>query len=391
MKIYLLPFVIFAVLGSCSKSEKTQKTTMMKISWDTLASIPAAQGEEIQYGLAGAVAGTCNHKIIIAGGSNFKNQLPWQGGKKQYYDDIFILTQNTGDETNWEVPALKLPKKMAYSACLSANDAVYSFGGEDTDQVLNMAFKICFDKNRIKTEPLPEMPFAVSNAGAAIIGSTIYLAGGNDAAGATSHFQSLDLANPEKGWTLLLDLPEAESHAVVVSQWDGFENCIFVVGGRNKTGIKSTFLSSIQKYSPSQKRWSNAGKLQLEGQAEFGISAGTGIALGKYIFLFGGDKGEIFNRTETFNHAIEMETDSLKKQKIIAGKIESLTNHPGFNKEVLCFNPATGILKITGEIPGLSQVTTNAFLWNNKVVIPGGEIRPGIRTPLIRTALISLE
>jgi N-acetylneuraminate epimerase len=30
-----------------------------------------------------------------------------------------------------------------------------------------------------------------------------------------------------------------------------------------------------------------------------------------------------------------------------------------------------------------SLVTTNAVLWNNDIVIPGGEARPGVRSPQV--------
>ena len=34
-----------------------------------------------------------------------------------------------------------------------------------------------------------------------------------------------------------------------------------------------------------------------------------------------------------------------------------------------------------GELPFLAHVTTTATLWNDKIVLSNGEIKPGIRTP----------
>lgn len=374
---------------SCTQNHKTES---MKLSWNILSEMPPAAGDTIQFGLAGVLAGAINEKIIVAGGSNFADKLPWMGGTKLYYNDIFILNTDKSDSVKWELPELKLPFKMAYSANISTNDAIYCLGGEDAVHPLNLALKIYFENNQLQIKELPRLKFAVSNAGAAIIGSKIFVAGGNDSVGATKHFQLLDLSNIESGWTVLPNLPEAESHAVVVSQSDGKEDCIYILGGRNKNGITSTFLSSILKYSPSENSWSKVGILQLKGKEEFGLSAGTGIAFkNQYILLFGGDKGIIFNQTEKYNNAIEKETDTLKRKKLISEKIESLTNHPGFSKEVLCFNTNTGKLEHLSEIPGFSQVTTSAFMWQGKVIIPCGEIRPGVRTPLINEASITLK
>ncbi len=391
MKIYSSILIVITLLSACVGINKENNTTM-KINWNTLSEMPPARGETTQYGMAGALSGSIDGKIIIAGGSNFADKKPWLGGEKLYFDDIFVLTVDENKSMNWEQPELKLPAKMAYSACVSAKDAIYCLGGEDATQPLNSALKIYFENNQLQIKELPELAFAVSNAGAAIIGKKLYLAGGNDSVGATKHFQMFDLSKPENGWTVLPDLLVAESHAVVVSQSDGNEDCIYVLGGRNKTDETSTFLSTIQKYSPKEKRWTEAGVLQLEGNEKFGFSAGTGLAFGEHqILLFGGDKGVIFNRTECFNNAIAVETDSTKRKKIIAEKIESLTNHPGFNTEIYSFDTQTGKLMQVGEIPGLSQVTTTAFWWNGKVIIPGGEIRPGVRTPLVSEVEILVE
>jgi len=391
MKKYFSILFAIVLLSACNKINK-ENNIKMKINWNTLSEMPPATGETIQYGLAGVLAGVLDGKIIIAGGSNFADKLPWLGGIKLYYNDIFILNSDEDNSVQWEQPELKLPFKMAYSASVSFKNAIYCLGGEDATQPLQLALKIYFENNRLQIEELPELAFAVSNAGAAIIDSKIFVAGGNDSVGATNHFQMLDLSNPENGWTVLPDLPVAQSHAVVASQSDGKEDCIYVLGGRNKTGETSTFLNTIQKYSPGDNKWSEAGVMQLEGNEKFGLSAGTGIAFGRHqILLFGGDKGAIFNRTERFNNSMAAETDSIKREAIIAEKIESLTNHPGFNTEIYSFDTQTGNLMQVGKIPGFSQVTTCAFLWNGNIIIPGGEIRPGVRTSLINKASITLE
>jgi N-acetylneuraminate epimerase len=364
----------------------------MKINWETLSEIPPATGDSVQYGLAGALAGSLGDKIVVAGGSNFASKKPWLGGTKLNYNDIFVFTIDENKCMRWEQPELKLPLKMAYSACVSTKHALYCLGGEDDTQPLKLALRIYFENNQLQIQRLPELAFAVSNAGAAIIGTKLYLAGGNDSVGATNHFQMLDLSDLENGWTVLPELLMKESHAMVAGQSDGNENCIYVLGGRNRTGETSTFISLIQKYSPKENRWTEASALRLEGNEKFGLSAGTVVAFGDHqILLFGGDKGIIYNRTERFNNAIAAEKDSVKREEIIAEKIASLNNHPGFNTEIYCFDTQTGKLLQIGEIPGFSQVTTTAFWWNGKVIIPGGEIRPGVRTPLVSGVEITTE
>jgi hypothetical protein len=48
------------------------------------------------------------------------------------------------------------------------------------------------------------------------------------------------------------------------------------------------------------------------------------------------------------------------------------------------FDTETGKSFRAGEIPGPAQVTTTAVVTPWGIVIPSGEIKPGIRTPEVR-------
>lgn len=356
---------------------------MKQIKWDTLAVIPPASGDTIQYGLAGPVAGACQDYLLVGGGSNFEDAMPWNGGTKRYHDRIYRLSRKDG-QLSWTQPGWKLPLAMAYSACLSTEQGIYSLGGETADGPVANAFKLRVEGDSLQLDNLPNLPVAVTSGGAALIGSTIYVVGGIDAEGASKHFFALDTANQDAGWQILPSLPVPLSHAVVAAQADGDETCIYVLGGRNKSGITSTFLSDIWKYSPSQQQWSKAGELKLDGQAPFGLSAGTGLPYGdQYILVFGGDKGNIFNETERLIDAAANAETEEARAKYQAQKIKNLTSHPGFCKEVYLFNCLTGELTLAGEIGGDTQVTTTAFWWNGQIIIPGGEVRPGVRSKLV--------
>ncbi len=371
------------LMGACSQS-KMNGDKPMKIEWDTLAVLPPAEGESNHQGLAGALSGIVDNQLVIAGGSNFENGMPWNGGTKVYHDDIFILKKDSAGELLWSTPPLKLSAPLAYSACLSVPEGLICLGGEDADGSRSDAFLFSFAEDSLIREELPSIPQSVSNAGAAAIGQTIFLAGGLNTEGAVNFFFALNYLDENASWQTLPELPQAVSHAVVLSQNDGNEDCIYLVGGRSKDGDLSTFFSTIWKYSPSKQRWEKAGTLKEE-DCEFGLSAGTGIAWGNhYLLLLGGDRGVLFNRTEQFNNAIDKAGNDSIRQKLIAEKIAHLTNHPGFSKTVFCFNTKSGEIEKLSEIPGLSQVTTQAFRWANQVIIPLGEIKPGVRTTVIK-------
>lgn len=377
-----------AVLQNACISTSPEKLTLKSVSFPEL---PPALGDSVQPGLAGPVAGAHGNFVLVAGGANFENGLPWRGGQKKYHDEIFLMEKTASGKFDWKQSTERLPFPMAYPACLSTENGVLAIGGETEKGPIADVSLFSFQNGNVKRTNLPVLPVATSSAGAAFVDSTVFVAGGLTSEGATSAFYSLDLNQPEKGWRVLPEMPVALSHAVVVSQSDSTETCVYVIGGRNKTSEVSTFLSSVWKYQPSKQKWTNEGDIISEGKS-LGLSAGTGVAVGEeHILLLGGDPGIFFNRTERLNNAIEKTSEEDEKQKLWQEKDEMLSNHPGFSKDILAFNTRSKTWVKIDQISGESPVTTTAFVWNGAIVIPSGEVRPGIRTPKVIGFNIEIE
>jgi len=60
--------------------------------WRSAGELPANS-----KGLAGPVTGVCNGKLIVAGGSNFPDSMPWLGGKKKYYSNGYVFRKAKND------------------------------------------------------------------------------------------------------------------------------------------------------------------------------------------------------------------------------------------------------------------------------------------------------
>ncbi len=251
---FFIFLTMVAVLQNSCISNSPENLFLKSVSFPEL---PPALGDSVQPGLAGPIAGAHGNFVLLAGGANFENGLPWRGGQKKYHDEIFLMEKTPSGELVWKQSSEKLPFALAYPACVSTNKGVISIGGEDFDSPINDVFIFSFQDGTVKQTNLPGLPVATSSAGAALIDSTVFVAGGLTSEGATSAFYSFDLNQPEKGWRILPELPVALSHAVVVSQADSTETCIYVIGGRNKTSEVSTFLSSVWKYQPSKQKWTN--------------------------------------------------------------------------------------------------------------------------------------
>src|SRR5690348_5467737 len=63
--------------------------------WERLASLPDREG------FAGSFAGVSGGALLVAGGSNFPAAKPWEGGKKVWYDTVFLLERP--EATEWKV------------------------------------------------------------------------------------------------------------------------------------------------------------------------------------------------------------------------------------------------------------------------------------------------
>lgn len=362
----------------------------MDFFWDTLA-VKVDEGTETWHsGLAGVLTGALDSSIIIAGGSNFQGALPWDGGKKIYYDGIYILRIDAGGSGKWINTGSHLPFPLAYPACVSLDSTLVCLGGENSDGPVCKSITIQLRGDHVNIGTITDLPYALSNAGAAAIGNTVYIAGGTGHDGkATDKFSCLDISKKEPGWIELAPLPVPVSHAVVVSQSDGKEECIYVLGGRNNEQDISEFYSAIWKYSPGSERWYKESVLLDNQSKTVGISAGTGLSYGNDgILVFGGDDGVLYNKTEEYNLAIKSADDAREIEKITAEKKKHLNNHPGFNNTIYYFNTINKDLRIVGHVPGYVQVTTRAFWYGDRVIIPLGEVKPGVRTPLVRRCRI---
>ena len=353
--------------------------TNPEITWKQLAPLPPTAGKIHQPGLAGALCGVSNNCLIVAGGANFEDGLPWEGATKVYHDDVFVLSE--GDDHQWIEHQAKLPQAMGYSACIETGKGIFCTGGENAAGVMDQTMLMEYSGGEIHFLPLAPIPEALSSAAIATIGKTIYVAGGLGHQGAVNSFYAYNLTQDQ--WQRMPSLPTPLSHALLVAQNDGEETALFLLGGRCKTGELTTFYNQIWKYRPSESKWVAAGNISVEGN-KMGWAAGTALPYGNQtILLFGGDDGILYNKTENLLNLISGAGSKEKQDELTKQKNLHLSTHPGFNRSIMEYNTRTGKLTLIGLYPTDAQVTTRAILWNGKVIIPSGEIRPGIRTPQV--------
>jgi len=347
---------------------------------------------QLHKGLAGAIIGVCQGRIIIAGGSNFDNGYPWQGGIKKYFKDIYWAdVKSCIESTTFRLlDNVKLPEAIAYGANVSTQNGLYSIGGENEKGELNEVLCITWEDSTASIQSAVAYPIPIANSGATNIGTNIYVAGGVSQGMPTSRFFRLDCSNLKSNWEELAQMPIPLANALVVSQWDGVEQCVYVIGGRIKTDTVSTFLNTNIKYSPSSNRWTYCSPVRINGIGDIKLAAGTGIPFGKdKIIMFSGDPGVIYNQVEALIYAMQALPEGFERNRLKHIKDSLQQNHPGFSDAIIGYSTLSDGYKMIGRLEGHPQVTTTAILVDDMVFIPSGEIRPGVRTPMINVLRIT--
>jgi N-acetylneuraminate epimerase len=144
--------------------------------WRRLAPIPESRG------VAAPFAGVSGNALIVAGGANFPDKMPWEGGKKVWRDAVWVLD---GPDGKWR-GAGKLPRPLAYGVSVSVNGCVLCIGGSDSERHYADVFAFEWKEGTLrqsKTLP-PSLPIPLANAAGAVDrGEVVYIACGSSEPG----------------------------------------------------------------------------------------------------------------------------------------------------------------------------------------------------------------
>jgi N-acetylneuraminic acid mutarotase len=287
--------------------------------------------------------------LFVAGGANFPAKRPWEGGKKVWYDTIFVLDRPNGE---WKI-AGKLPRPLGYGVSVTHRNGVVCVGGSDANRHYANAFRLEWKAGKVVTTPLPSLPKPAANACGALVGDVLYVAGGQekpDAKDVLNTTWKIDLAAPEPEWRAIEPCPGGGRMLAVAAAFDG---AFYLVGGvdliEKEEKVERRYLKDAYRYDPDQ-GWKRLADFPHPVVAA--PSPAPTDAAGFY--LLGGDDGSQIDVPPT--------------------------RHRGFSKIALFFDPKTGKWAESGELPS-AWVTVPCIRWGKSWVIPSGEARPGIRSP----------
>jgi cyclically-permuted mutarotase family protein len=364
--------------------DSSAQMPVLTISWKKIAIVPSSNENQRSLGLAGAINGVNSDVLIVAGGSNFPKGLPWEGGKKVYYDNIFVLTKK-GNEYCWNKNVKSvLPQPIAYCGITSTPSGIVYAGGENENGISDKCFLIKWNpiESSVEVKPLPDLPLPLTNVAATDIDNVVYAVGGDELKNSSNNFFSLNLKDKILQWKKLPCLPIALANATAIAQNSKSGEKIFVIGGRSKTssGI-SDLHNTVFAFDIQKNEWKKCADIS-DGVHTTNLSAAGGVALDNdEILITGFDNGKTFHKIETLISKISKAKTPEEKRKLTEEKNNLSIHHNGFEKSLLLYNTNDDAWTKIGELPFPAHVTTTDVKWGNKIVISNGEIKPGVRTP----------
>jgi N-acetylneuraminic acid mutarotase len=312
--------------------------------WRQLAPMPDKEG------FAGSFAGVSHGTLLVAGGANFPGRKPWEGGQKVWHDGVYALKEPGG---TWEVVG-KLPRRLGYGVSVSDDRGVVCVGGGDGGGNSAEAFRLEWRGGELVRTALPPLPEPVANACGALVGGRLYVAGGQESPEARTTLR--------RAWRI--DLSAGEPRWAEIEPWPGRARMLSVAAGCD-------------------------GAFWIAGGVDL-VAGEDGIAVREYLRdAFRYDEGRGWSRVADLPHAVTAAPSPAPYERsgflVLGGDDGDQVGvkpgaHRGFRKEALRYDLGAKAWRQAGTIPA-PRVTTPCVRWEGRWVVPGGEARPGVRSP----------
>jgi cyclically-permuted mutarotase family protein len=389
----LFILVAAAAISGCSARVEPMR-------WAELPPLPAGAEQDEQIGVAGPFAGVSGGALLVGGGANFPEAAPWDGGRKVWWDDVFVLERGGDGTFRWTTGSrFKLPGPLAYGVSITTDAGVVCIGGCDAERCYRDVFLLTWDpaRRQIEVEAWPPLPAPLAFAAGARVGEAIFVAGGLETmkdGRATRRFEMLDLSRRGTDafeWQTLGPWPgPARMLPVAAGQSNGEADCFYLFSGRTaEPDVPTMPLTDAWCYVPARRAWRRLADVAPAGEPARSVTAGVAVAWDPYrVIVIGGDDGVLFCELERLEQQIQRMTHSAEADALEARRRAMLEQHPGFRREILAYDTLTDRWTAAGLFPAAAPVTTAAAEWGGSIVITSGEIRPGVRTPKLWRARI---
>lgn len=321
-----------------------------------ITSLPGGEG------WSGMYAGVINGMLLCFGGVNFPDKRPWEGGKKKWYDDIYMLQEGG----NWINLVDKLPLPLGYGVSVSYKEKIIIIGGNNELGYSDKVFEYKWNGQSLDIKKYPDLPIPIANMAGTLIDNVVIIAGGNNSLNGKpiKKCYILDLEQVDEGWS---ELPSWPGKGRVLPVCASHNGKFYLFGGETvRLNTLNIGFRHIFNDSYSLTPYKLNGKWTCLWQSLSPIPKGISAAASPLPVL--------------------------KNGKIVVwGGVDALTalhtnpkTHPGISKDILLYTIDTDSWEYAGTEEGVvARVTLPVVYWNGHWTYISGETKPGFRSDTI--------
>lgn len=350
-----------ALLGACHPTASNTH----ELSLEKMNGFPSEDSCFLK-GVSALYAGVLDGQLVMAGGCNFPHVPVADGGKKVFYDGIFVAPLSTGTQLDWTRVG-DLPEAAAYGVTIPTEKGLIGIGGNTAEKSLSDVWCLSVKDGKAQMETLPSLPVTIDNMAGALLDQTIYIVGGNVNGVPSSAVYSLNLSNLSEGWKEEVSVPgNPRVQPVCVAQGGN----LYVWGGFSTAGEGREATLSVDGYvySPATKEWKSVATPTDENGTAVSLGGGVALPLGdNAILCAGGVNKDIFLQALQGIH---------KGKEYLSRPVEWYQ----FNRKLLKYDVATDQWTCLGDYEQGARAGAAMVSDGDSYYIINGELKPGIRT-----------
>lgn len=358
---------------------------------EKLASLVVSEREGVAQGVAAPYAGMLGDVLVVAGGCNFPLEPAAEGGKKVYYDDIYVLRNPLGAGASWK-KAGKIPVAAAYGVSVTLPEGILCVGGNNDRHSLSEVWLLKWNagKDSVVVEEWPPLPVTMDNMAGALGNGKVYVAGGNIEGRPGNRCFMLNL-DGELQWQELTPFPGfPRLQPLGVVQNSAEETRFYVLGGFLPAldGDRSRVFTDGISYNPRDGKWYPVSEVLPYGEEHTRALVGTvGTFSGSHhIIAMGGVDKERFraalDRPLEIEQALQAGDDSLFVR--LQQERDVYLRHPAdwyrFNGRLLIYHTLTDTWVTEGNFPELALAGAALVPYKENWIVINGESKPGVRS-----------
>lgn len=355
------------------------------VTYQVLPSLQAGDAKGVSAPFSGVVDGY----LLVAGGCNFPGVPAADGGKKKYYDDIYLY-----DGHSWKKNG-RLPDEAAYGVSVTVPEGIVCAGGMNDRENFTHVYLLYLKDGKPETRDLPSLPVPFDNMGGAFDGKYIYVAGGET--GGTPTNAAYRLRYPHgTSWERLPDFPGAtRMQPVGVAQNAATGPCFYLMGGYKAAELHGKGEDEMAlvhhdglRYDPQTGEWAfTSPMLPVTNQQPMTLVGATGMASGSgHIVFFGGVNAQVF--LQALNRPLFIQDAAHQGNRELLAKFEAedsaYLRHPvewyRFNSDLLIYHTITDTWVVESRSDRLSRVGAAVIPYKGMWVVADGEVKPGVRS-----------